>query len=129
MEVSGGLVPSECCKEQSSLCLFPASHGLLAIFGILWLVGISAINTPVSAFIFTWWSPRVHIYVQKSPFTYLFIYFCLFAFSRAAPSTYGGSQARGLIGAVAARLHQSHSNTRSELRLQPTAQLMAMPDA
>ena len=32
---------------------------------------------------------------------YLFIY-CLFAFSRAVPAAYGGSQARGLIGAVAA---------------------------
>ena len=42
---------------------------------------------------------------------YLFIYlFCLFAFSRAAPTAYGGSQARGRIGAVAPRLHQSHSN-------------------
>ena len=34
-------------------------------------------------------------------FIYLFIYFCLFAFSRAAPAAYGGSQARGLIGAIA----------------------------
>ena len=41
---------------------------------------------------------------------------------------YGGSQARGLIGAVAAGLHQSHSNARSELHLQPTPQLMATPD-
>ena len=37
---------------------------------------------------------------------YLFI-FCLFAISRAAPAAYGGSQARGLIGAVAAGLHHS----------------------
>ena len=36
----------------------------------------------------------------------LFIYlFCLFAFSRASPTAYGGSQARGLIRAVAAGLH------------------------
>ena len=41
---------------------------------------------------------------------------------------YGGSQARGLIGAVAASLHQSHSNAASELRLRPTPQLTAMPD-
>ena len=33
---------------------------------------------------------------------------------RAAPAPYGGSQARGSIGAVAAGLHQSHSNVRSE---------------
>ena len=41
---------------------------------------------------------------------------------------YGGSQARGQIGAVAAGLRQSHSNTGSELRLQPILQLTAMPD-
>ena len=41
---------------------------------------------------------------------------------------YGGSQARGPIGAVATSLHQSHSNARSETRLQPTPQLMAIPD-
>ena len=32
-----------------------------------------------------------------------FFFFGLFAFSRAAPTPYGGSQARGLIGAKAAR--------------------------
>ena len=32
---------------------------------------------------------------------YLFIYFCLFAISWPAPAAYGGSQARGPIGAVA----------------------------
>ena len=41
---------------------------------------------------------------------------------------YGGSQARGPIGAVAASLHQSHNNEGSEPRLQPTPQLMATPD-
>ena len=59
---------------------------------------------------------------------YLFIYFCLFAFSRATTSAYGGSQARGLIGAVAAVLHHSHSNARSEPCLRPTPQLTVMPD-
>ena len=43
---------------------------------------------------------------------YLFI-----VFSRAVPTAYGGSQARGLIGAIATGLHQSHSNVGSELRL------------
>ena len=41
---------------------------------------------------------------------------------------YGGSQARGLIGAAAAGLRQSHSNMGSELRLRPTPQLVAMLD-
>ena len=52
--------------------------------------------------------------------------FILFAFSRAAPAAHGGSQARGLTGAVAAGLH--HSHTRSELCLPPTPQLAAMSD-
>ena len=56
------------------------------------------------------------------------IFFCLFAFSRATPEAYGGSQARGLIRAVAASLLQSHSNAGSELNVQPTPQLTAMPD-
>ena len=41
---------------------------------------------------------------------------------------HGGSQARDLIGFAAASLSQSHSTTGSELRLQPTPQLMAMLD-
>ena len=53
---------------------------------------------------------------------------CLFAFSRATPMAYGGSQARGLIGTVAAGLRHSHSNVGSEPRLRPTPQLTATPD-
>ena len=70
---------------------------------------------------------------------YLFIYFCLFVFfvvvvvvivaiSWAAPAAYGGSQARGPIGAVAPGLCQSHSNVGSEPSLQPTSQLTATLD-
>ena len=55
-------------------------------------------------------------------------FFFLFAFSRAAPATHGGSQARGLVRAVAASLHLSHSRAGSEPRLQPTPQLTAKPD-
>ena len=54
--------------------------------------------------------------------------FLFFVFSRAAPVTYGSSQARGLIGAVATGLRQSPSNAGSELRLQPTPQLTATMD-
>ena len=43
--------------------------------------------------------------------------FFFFFFFRAALAAYGGSQARGLIGAIAAGLHHSHSNARSELHL------------
>ena len=45
-----------------------------------------------------------------------------------APMAYGGSQARGRIRAVAASLCHSHSSAGSELCLQPTPQVMAMPD-
>ena len=46
----------------------------------------------------------------------------------AALMAYGGSQARGLIGAVDAGLHQSHSNAGSKRRPRPTPQLTATPD-
>ena len=58
-------------------------------------------------------------------FMYLFIYLLLF---RAALAAYGSSQARGLIGAVATSLHHSHSNVGSKRSLQPTPQLMALPN-
>ena len=45
---------------------------------------------------------------------YVCMYFCLFAFLGAAPAAYGGSQARGLIRAVATGLRQSHSNMGAE---------------
>ena len=46
-------------------------------------------------------------------------FFFFFAISWAASVAYGDSQARGLIGAVATSLHQSHSKKGSQLRLQP----------
>ena len=58
-----------------------------------------------------------------------FFFLVFFAMSWAAPVAYGGSWARGQIGAVATGLHQSHSNAGSEPRLQPTPQLMATPDS
>ena len=66
---------------------------------------------------------------------FVFLSFCLFfavvvvvAISWAAPAAYGGSQARGRIGAVATGLRQSHSNAGSKPSLQPTPQLTATPD-
>ena len=67
--------------------------------------------------------------------TFFFFFFLSFvvvvavvAISWAAPAAYGGSQARGLIGAGATGLRQSHSNAGSEPRLRPTPQLTATPD-
>lgn len=58
------------------------------------------------------------------------VWFCVFFFflflSRPVP--YGSSRAGRWIGAVAAGLHNSHSNTRSMLPLWPVLQLAAMPD-
>ena len=55
-------------------------------------------------------------------------FFCLFAISWVAPAAYGGSQARGRIGVLAAGLHQSHSHATSQPHLRPTPQLTATPD-
>ena len=53
------------------------------------------------------------------------VFFFLF---RAVPVAYGGSQARGRIGTVAADLHHSHSSTISKPCLRPTPQRMATLD-
>ena len=53
---------------------------------------------------------------------FFFFFFGLLLFFSTAPVAYGGSQARGLIGATDAGLLQSHSNAGSKLRL------WAMPD-
>ena len=50
---------------------------------------------------------------------------CIF---RATPMAYGISQARSRIGAIAAGLHHSHSNTGSEPCLWPPPQPTATPD-
>ena len=57
---------------------------------------------------------------------YFILFFCYF---RARPTAYGGSQARGPIGATAASLHNSHSNTGSKppLRLKPQLTVMTDP--
>ena len=69
---------------------------------------------------------KVHSPSQLS-FLFCFVLFCL-SFSRAAPTAYGGSQARSLNGAIAADLHHSHSNSGSKPHLRPTPQLTATPD-
>ena len=54
------------------------------------------------------------------------LFFVFLPFSRAVPAAYGDSQARGLIGAVAASLR--HSNAGSKPSLRPTPQLTATLD-
>ena len=52
--------------------------------------------------------------------------FCFVLF-RATPTSYGGSQARGRIGAVDAGLHHSYSNIGSEPSLRPQLMATASP--
>ena len=59
-------------------------------------------------------------------FIVLSFFFLFFSLYRATPTAYGGSQARGRMGATPAGL--PHDNARSELRLRPTPELTAMLD-
>ena len=59
--------------------------------------------------------------IGGSFFLFLFLF-------RAAPMAYGGSQARGRMGATAAGLHHSHSHAGSKPCLRPTPQLTATLD-
>ena len=56
----------------------------------------------------------------KTSYFYFYFIITIFLLFRAVPAAYGGSQARGRIGAVAAGLCLNHSNPRSEPRLRPT---------
>ena len=73
--------------------------------------------------------PKMHDYaVIRIDYLFVCFVFVNFVFSRALPMAYGGSQARGLIRAVAAGLGHSHSSVGSELHLRSTPQITAMPD-
>ena len=68
----------------------------------------------------------VNYYLLFNYYYYLIIhYFFTYLLFKAAPTAYGGSQARGPIGAAAAGLHHNHSNAGSEPPLRPTPQLKA----
>ena len=55
-------------------------------------------------------------------------FFFFWSYLGPLPVAYGGSQARGLIGAIATGLFQSHSNTGSQPCLRPIPQLTATSD-
>ena len=63
-------------------------------------------------------NPLLDIHPDRNFFFLFFLFFCLFL--GLHPQQYGGSQARGLIGAVATCLPQSHSNSGSKPCLWPT---------
>ena len=94
---------------------------------------------PASVGRFHWWTYtfEMYHYIFKSKSFFLFFSFFLPSFLsflpsflsflpsflllfRAAWAACGSCQARGLIGAAAAGLHHSHSNTRSKSHLWPT---------
>ena len=85
-------------------------------------------GTPVYLFLCQYHTVFIIIIIIFFFLSFVFFVVVVVAISWAAPAAYGGSQARGLIGAVATGLRQSHSNTGSEPRLQPTPQLTATPD-
>ena len=58
----------------------------------------------------------------------LALFCCCCCYFRAIPEAYGGSQARGWMGAVDAGLYHSHSNEGSQPHLRPKPQLMVTPD-
>ena len=62
--------------------------------------------------------PICHILINTC-YCLFFWFGGFFCFYRAVLSAYGSSQARGGIGATAAGLHHSHSNTESEPCLRP----------
>ena len=70
----------------------------------------------------------VRVFIMNECWILSNAFFFFFFFFRAAPVAHGGSQARGGIRATAAGHSHNHSNTGSEQSLQPTPQLMTMPD-
>ena len=76
-------------------------------------------STPVFFLILFWklsfWA------VAEVFFFFFFFFFWSFCLFRAAPTAYGGSQARGLIGVLAAGLHHSYSNATSASATYSTA--------
>ena len=74
---------------------------------------------PASGLSKKWFATNAAYSQKKTIYSILFFIFLLLLF-RTAPEAYGGSQARGQIGAVAASLRHSHNNAGSKPHLWPT---------
>ena len=99
------------------------SQGNLIIWLEWWDVGrcSNQNKTGMCISVYAW----IGKYLDRTSF--ILFYFILLLF-RAAPAACGNSQARDGMGAIAASLYHSHSNTGSKPHLWPTPQLTAMPD-
>ena len=120
-----------CLLQSSAVQQSPTNidveHLLTCLLAICIVFGETSIKSSahflISLFVF------VVIELYELFFLFCFVLFCfVFCHSMVAPTAFGGSQARGQIGAVAAGLCQSHSNARSEPHLRPIPQLTATPD-
>ena len=69
-----------------------------------------------------------YLWINQKIFILFYFIFVFLPFLGPLPAAYEGSQARGLIGALATSLYHSHSHSGSEQRLQPTPQLTVTPD-
>ena len=98
------------CIHSASLCLLVGVFSVFTFKIIIDMYVLIAILLIVGLLFF----PLVLSFFLSFSFSFFFFPF------RAAPVTYGSSQARGWVRAAA--------YTRSELCLQPTPQFMAMPD-
>jgi len=99
------------CFEKHGLHSYRGARRVPSIFELVSLIFVLNIKTQLlvhfqesSILSYTIQIPRRGFFFSLSLFFFLF---------RASPATYGGSQARGRIGAAAANLHHSHSNTGS----------------
>ena len=88
------------------------------------LPDLASTNVSIIFFNISWHSSTHGL----SFFLFLFFFYFFLLFLWASPVAYEGSQARNPVGAVAAGLHQSHSNVGSKPRIQPTPQLTATLD-
>ena len=82
-------------------------------FSGLYLYFTSQFSLPILLLFFS----AIHPITVHAWISFLFFFVLLF---RATLVAYGGTQARALIGAIAASLHHSHSNAGSETHWQPT---------
>ena len=88
-----------CLLIYSLTCLFT----ILSDFCSFFIVGLQC---SVNFYCIAKWCSHTYIYILFLTLsTCLFFFFSSFVFFRATPAAYGGSQARGQIGAAAASLH------------------------